>query len=74
MKPDWNNAPSWANWLAQDECGQWFWHELEPEFDPDSGFWLSERNHYHAGDDRRNSDAFDTLEQRPTTTHERRDG
>lgn len=24
-KPDWKDAPEWANWLAQDGEGQWIW-------------------------------------------------
>jgi len=30
MKPQWKDAPDWANWLAQDYNGQWFWYENEP--------------------------------------------
>lgn len=30
-KPSWLDAPVWANWLAQDGDGEWFWHEYEPE-------------------------------------------
>lgn len=30
MKPDWNTAPEWATWLAQDEDGSWFWFEAKP--------------------------------------------
>lgn len=30
MKPDWKDAPKWANWLAQDRSGSWFWYEDEP--------------------------------------------
>ena len=30
-KPDWKGAPEWANWLAQDEDGPWFWFQLKPE-------------------------------------------
>lgn len=29
-KPDWRDAPEWANYLAQDECGSWYWFEHEP--------------------------------------------
>ncbi len=29
-KPHWVDAPEWAQWLAQDSDGQWFWHEFEP--------------------------------------------
>lgn len=30
-KPSWDDAPKWANWLAQDESGQWWWYEYEPD-------------------------------------------
>lgn len=29
-KPDWNKAPQWANFAAQDPDGQWYWYEFEP--------------------------------------------
>lgn len=32
-KPSWKDAPAWANWLAQDEDGEWYWYENEPELD-----------------------------------------
>lgn len=32
MKPDWKDAPEWAQWLAQDPCGDWFWYENKPYF------------------------------------------
>jgi hypothetical protein len=28
--PNWDDAPEWANWWAQDSDGQWRWFELEP--------------------------------------------
>lgn len=31
IKPDWRDAPSWANYLARDKDGRWFWFESEPE-------------------------------------------
>jgi hypothetical protein len=31
MKPSWNSAPEWASYLAQDEDGDWYWFELEPQ-------------------------------------------
>lgn len=37
MKPDWKDAPSWANWMAMDEDGQWFWFENKPV--RDDGCW-----------------------------------
>lgn len=30
MKPDWNDAPEWARYMAQDSDGSWFWYENEP--------------------------------------------
>jgi hypothetical protein len=30
MKPDWNDAPDWAQWLAMDKDGTWWWFEREP--------------------------------------------
>ena len=40
-KPSWNDAPEWANWLAQDRNGQWFWHENIPVVFDDEGEWKS---------------------------------
>ena len=28
-KPDWEDAPDWANWLAQDMDGEWYWYERD---------------------------------------------
>lgn len=36
-KPDWSKAPDWANYLAQDGCGLWYWFEVEPYPNPDHG-------------------------------------
>lgn len=30
MKPEWKNAPEWAQWLAQDGSGKWNWFERKP--------------------------------------------
>lgn len=40
MKPDWKDAPEWANWLAMDDNGSWNWYEHEPEFDG-RDWWIS---------------------------------
>jgi hypothetical protein len=34
-KPDWKDAPKWANWLAMDGDGQWWWYEDEPKLEDD---------------------------------------
>lgn len=30
MKPDWKDAPRWANYLAMDESKRWTWFGEEP--------------------------------------------
>lgn len=30
MKPDWKDAPDWANYLAMDGSGFWYWYEFKP--------------------------------------------
>jgi len=31
MKPNWKDAPEWANYLAQDEDSVWYWFENKPQ-------------------------------------------
>lgn len=40
-KPDWAIAPEWAEWLAQDADGVWFWWSIQPACEIDSvmDFW-----------------------------------
>lgn len=38
MKPAWQNAPPWAQWLARDHHNRWFWFEDEPHYE--GGHWL----------------------------------
>lgn len=76
-KPDWKDAPEWANWLAMDEDGMWSLFEIKPEFDPIEGDWFIDINAPGAlysmeeyatdGPDESGIDwdhAFDTLEER----------
>lgn len=30
MKPDWKDAPEWAQWLARDDDGDYWWFESKP--------------------------------------------
>lgn len=30
-KPDWEDAPEWAKYLAQDKDGDWWWYEYTPD-------------------------------------------
>lgn len=41
MKPDWKDAPPWANWLVQDSHGEWNWWENEP-FQAARYWWCSD--------------------------------
>lgn len=41
MKPDWSQAPSWANWLAKDRHGMWWWHSHEPWIHSLHEDWMS---------------------------------
>jgi len=69
-KPSWEIAPKWANWLAQDSNGSWFWYEHKPHtgigwidnagvYGPDTGKWK------RASDDKPNENWKETLEKRP---------
>ncbi|HUT62985.1 MAG TPA: hypothetical protein VMZ04_03410 [Anaerolineae bacterium] len=31
MRPNWKDAPEWAQWLAQDEDGCWYWYQKKPK-------------------------------------------
>lgn len=37
MSHNWEDAPDWAQWWAQDEDGSCAWFEFEPE--PDQEYW-----------------------------------
>lgn len=63
-KPDWGDAPEWANYLARDEDGGWYWYENNPvagcdEWDENGGK-LSK-----AGFSLEDINWQDTLEKRP---------
>lgn len=62
MKPDWKDAPEWANYLAMDDDGEWCWYEERPV--PRINFWVSDGRYCLAGYGQR----WDrTLEDRPET-------
>lgn len=39
-KPDWKDAPDWANYTARDEDGAWWWYEELPRPN-DAGEWFA---------------------------------
>lgn len=62
MKPDWNDAPEWAQWLAMDENGDWYWFEHKP-FSNDYQ-WLRDKGFFRKASI--NTPKWDeTLEARP---------
>jgi len=44
MKPDWCDAPEWAQYLTQDRDGTWGWWEKKPEYD--DGDWWAENSRW----------------------------
>lgn len=40
MKPDWKDAPEWANFMARDRDGEWRVFEIEPTVDEQRGIWV----------------------------------
>ncbi len=37
--PSFDNAPEWANFVAMDSSGDWYWYEKEPKWLMSSGIW-----------------------------------
>lgn len=69
MKPSWQNAPEWANWLAMDEDSGWYWYEYVPlKMDVDGEyFWGPTTESFaYAGFGSADDIYFaDSIEQRP---------
>jgi len=64
MKPSWDDAPEWANWLAQDEDGSWWWYEDKPKLNLDI-WWGCDRMMPVFGKKEFTPNWRETLEQRP---------
>lgn len=64
MKPDWKDAPEWANYRAMDSNGEWFWYECPPR--SGSKTWIVSGGDYtYAG---RDSSWKETKEERPVSS------
>ena len=61
MKPDWKDAPEWAQYAAMDDDGTWWWYELRPS--PQTHSWEGVGKHDSIV--LRFSNWQDTLEERP---------
>ncbi len=68
-KPDWENAPDWAVWLAQDASGTWWWYEREPNTLGSRWAAVKLTPKQLAGRGDRNSDWRETLEKRRFRSH-----
>lgn len=59
-KPDWKDAPEWAQWAAMDDTGHWYWYEQKPDWDEEEQQWDA-----YLGRACRVIDGVNTLERRP---------
>ena len=42
MSINWSNAPAWAQWVAKDGTGEYFWYRMRPSvIDVFGGVWQS---------------------------------
>ena len=62
MKPSWDTAPVWAEWLAMDADGTWYWCEKKPRRIMNFECWHDEGGKRLAMN---NKEWIDTLEGRP---------
>ena len=58
--PRWKDAPDWANWLAQDGDGSWYWYEHPIYAHEDDDAWYEQK-----GFDGRIDDAGEAAERNP---------
>jgi hypothetical protein len=63
MKPNWQAAPDFARWAAQELSGTWYFHEERPRFQELTGEWVSTGQRLIVP--RVSVQAKDTLEGRP---------
>ena len=65
MKPSWDEAPKWAQWLAMDNSGIWFWFQTKPTLKTrmQGSTWIPSGPRWCKADV---AGAEKTLEERPT--------
>jgi hypothetical protein len=59
MKPKWKDAPSWAQYLAENKKGNWAWFQNKPR--PFVNTWVADGYVYGC----KNTDWKQSLEERP---------
>lgn len=65
-KPSWNDAPEWAQWVAQDADGEWFWYEEKPGLASCTWYENDGEDVVFALKGNENPNWRETLEQRPS--------
>lgn len=65
MKPSWDDAPEWANWLAVDGDGCWYWYEEKPVWEDHSESWREESENGRIKEAHMPISADQSLEPRP---------
>lgn len=63
MKPDWKDAPEWAEYVAMDSDGHWWWYQLEPKYV--CGEWTEPSKHGLVAIVNNLLGSLDSLEKRP---------
>lgn len=63
-KPDWKDSPEWANWLAQDKDGGWFWFVYKPVL-TDTNWYDPNETHAYTGNVSGSRSWKKSLEPRP---------
>jgi len=66
MKPDWKDAPEWAQWLAMDGDGTWCWHEQQPTPNRIAFYWEAPRGAGKAWAGEEHNDWESRIEPKPT--------
>ena len=65
-KPSWKDAPEWAEWMAQDDSGEWYWYASKPTHPGMESWWPAPgANNVQCGKGEVLGDRRDTLEKRP---------
>lgn len=69
MTPDWNKAPMWAQYVAMDANGEWWWYEFKPTPIKGEEYFLAVGKHERAI--LRHSGWKKSIQQRPQPKQEK---
>jgi len=65
IKPKWNDAPEWADYVAMDVGGAWWWYEFKPAYTHSSETWDVIDDGWARGATPHSLEPIETLEKRP---------